>query len=146
MSNNYNTVPASVYESWPPANLIDPVRRTWLPAFAVAWQVSSTVLLAGRFYLRARKQAGSFGLDDLMIFFAWLFSIGLTTGEYHSAAFYGLDRHTWDLQPSMYTGIALVSRLRFDEPRRALIVNILLTPFLDRLDFSGHVYHQHRQY
>lgn len=125
MGNTYNSESAlEVYLSWPPANYINPVRRTWLPAFAVAWQALSTLLLAGRFYLRARRQAGSFGLDDAMIFFGWLFSIGLTTGAYLGSDRYGLDRHTWDLQPTMYAGLALVSAflhlplLLADFPRR----------------------------
>lgn len=109
MGNNYNAIPASVYASWPAINYVNPVRRTWLPAFCVTWQVASTLLLSGRFYLRARKQAGSFGLDDAMIFLGWLFSLVLTAATYLSAESYGLDRHTWDMQPSMYRGVALVS-------------------------------------
>lgn len=75
----------------------------------MSWQVASTLLLSGRFYLRARRLAGSFGLDDLLIFFGWLFSVGLTAGTYLCAERYGLDRHIWDLQPAMYTGLGLVS-------------------------------------
>lgn len=110
MGNTYNSESAlEAFLSWPPANYINPVRRTWLPAFAIAWQALSTLLLAGRFYLRARKQAGSFGLDDLLIFFGWLFSVGVTTGVCFGSMRYGLDRHTWDLHITMYAGLALVS-------------------------------------
>lgn len=102
-----------------------------MPAFCMIWQVVSTLLVSGRFYLRARKRAGTFGLDDVMIFFGWLFSIGLTTGTYLSAKYYGLDRHTWDLQPSMYTGVALVSI-----PICQACINDHVADFVPRLDGS----------
>lgn len=108
MPGNFHEVPQSVVEAWPDPNYIDPVRRGWMPAFAMTWQIASTLLVAGRFYLRARKQAGSFGLDDLMIFIGWLFSIGFTITAWIGTEKYDLDRHTWDVHPPLYVGAALV--------------------------------------
>jgi hypothetical protein len=59
-------------QNWPAPNYIDPERRTWLPAFAMAWQIASTVLVWGRLYLRSRKLAGPFGLDDAFMLSAWV--------------------------------------------------------------------------
>lgn len=72
MPGNIHTVPASVIESWPKPNYVDPIRRTWLPAFSLTFMTFTTILIAGRFWLRLRKQAGSFGLDDAFIFAAWV--------------------------------------------------------------------------
>lgn len=57
---------------WPTPNYVDPVRRTWLPAFMLVWLLAATMLLGGRFYLRARKLAGGFGFDDLLIGLGWV--------------------------------------------------------------------------
>lgn len=139
MPGNFHEVPESVVESWPKPNFTDPVRREWMPAFAITWQVGSTLLVAGRFYLRARRQAGSFGLDDLMIFIGWLFSIGFTTVACIGAGRYDLDRHTWDVHPSLYVGAALVSPRSTD----CFFQKILLTIVTDRLDRPSPLHLQH---
>ena len=43
-----------------------------MPEFATVLPVVSTILIAGRFWLRATKQAGGFGLDDLFIGIGWV--------------------------------------------------------------------------
>ncbi|EME42364.1 hypothetical protein DOTSEDRAFT_133091, partial [Dothistroma septosporum NZE10] len=107
MPGNLHVVPEAILVSWPKANFVDPVRRGWMPAFAMTWQAVATILLAARFYLRARRQAGEFGLDDLMIFIGWFFSIGFTTTAWIGTERYDLDRHTWDVHPQLYVGTAL---------------------------------------
>lgn len=94
MPGNFNDIPPKVIASWPKPNYIDPVRRSWLPAFSCALLGVSTVLIAGRFYLRARKEAGDFGLDDLFIGIGWVVSIGFTTEAVINATQNGLDVHT----------------------------------------------------
>lgn len=69
---NINEIPPSVLAGWPEPNLIDPVRREWMPAFAMSWQVASTLLVFGRFYLRIRRISGPFGLDDIFMLVAWV--------------------------------------------------------------------------
>jgi hypothetical protein len=64
--------PLGELPAWPKPNYIDPVRRTWLPTFMIIWLAASTIMLAGRFYLRARKLAGGLGLDDIFIALAWV--------------------------------------------------------------------------
>lgn len=110
MPGNFHEVPKSIQASWPEANFVDPVRRGWMPAFAMTWQVAATVLLAARLYLRARKQAGEFGLDDLMISVGWFFSLGFTTTAWIGTERYDLDRHTWDVHPPLYVGAAQVRK------------------------------------
>jgi hypothetical protein len=72
MPGNFANVPPSVVATWPAPNYIDPVERTWMPALAGTLVGVSTVLISGRFYLRARSLAGSFGYDDLFIFVSLL--------------------------------------------------------------------------
>lgn len=108
MPGNFHAVPESVIESWPTPNYVDPVRRSWLPAFACVFLGVSTILVTGRFYLRANNKAGAFGLDDLLIAVAWLFSVGLSTVACIDSEWYGLDVHTWDVRIEWYSGAALM--------------------------------------
>lgn len=66
------TIDPSVFATWPAPNYINPVTRTWMPGFLLVWQIAATIMVAGRFYLRARKLAGTFGYDDLLICFGWV--------------------------------------------------------------------------
>lgn len=72
MPGNFHEVPEYIRDHWPAPNYVDPVRRTWMPEFASILPAVSTVLIAGRFWLRATKQAGGFGLDDLFIGLGWV--------------------------------------------------------------------------
>lgn len=107
MPGNFHEIPYSVIKTWPKPNYIDPVRRSWMPAFSCTLLGVSTLLVAGRFYLRARREAGDFGLDDLFIGIAWLFSVGLSTEAIIDADWYGIDVHTWDVRFDQYVGAAL---------------------------------------
>jgi hypothetical protein len=69
---NIQQIPQSVLEDWPAPNYENPVRRTWMPAFAIIWQVASTMLVWLRFYLRMRCLAGPFGYDDAFMLVAWV--------------------------------------------------------------------------
>ena len=69
---NIQEIPPEVLASWPKPNYVDPVRRDWMPAFALCWQIASTILVWGRFYLRVRKLAGPFGYDDAFMLVAWV--------------------------------------------------------------------------
>ncbi|GAB7366365.1 hypothetical protein MBLNU230_g8164t1 [Neophaeotheca triangularis] len=111
MGGNFADVPLSVWASWPEPNYADPERRTWMPAFSLVWQIVSTLLVFGRFFLRARKLAGPFGLDDLFIFVAWLLSVGLTTTAWVNTIHHGVDRHTWDVRPDLFPPAALTAWL-----------------------------------
>lgn len=71
-ANFFAVTPADIAK-WPPGQYVNPPdQRNWLPAFAISWQVVSTILAMGRFYLRARRQAGPFGFDDSLIFVGWV--------------------------------------------------------------------------
>jgi hypothetical protein len=69
---NIQEIPPEVLKSWPTPNYVDPVRRDWMPAFALVWQIASTILVWGRFYLRVRRLAGPFGYDDAFMLIAWV--------------------------------------------------------------------------
>ncbi|CAK3965534.1 Hypothetical predicted protein [Lecanosticta acicola] len=107
LNANVASIPPEVVASWPTPNYTDPVRRTWMPAFILVWQITSTVLVGGRFYLRGRRKAGSFGWDDLLIAIAWALSVAESVCIWIDTEKYGLDRHGWDIQPKWLAAIAL---------------------------------------
>jgi hypothetical protein len=67
MSGNLHRVDPSVYLTWPTPNYIDPVRRSWMPEYAVTLQAASSIAVILRLWLRATKKAGPLGLDDVGI-------------------------------------------------------------------------------
>jgi len=82
MPGNFHEIPEYVLDTWPKPNYVDPVRRPWLPAFAMIFPAVSTILISGRFWLRATRQAGGFGIDDVFISIGWVRS--LTTRKAHA--------------------------------------------------------------
>ncbi len=66
-----------------------------MPAFSCTLLGIATVLITGRFYLRARREAGDFGLDDLLLFIGWAVSVAFTAEAVIDSEWYGMDRHTW---------------------------------------------------
>lgn len=95
MPGNFHSVPKSVLKTWPKPNYVDPVSRDYMPPVAYTLTAVGTVLLANRFFLRARKDAAGFGWDDFFIFVGWLFSVGLTATAVIDTTWYGLNVHTW---------------------------------------------------
>jgi hypothetical protein len=67
MSGNLHRPDPSVYLSWPTPNYVNPVRRSWMPAYACTLLAASTLVVVLRLWLRATKQAGPFGLDDVCV-------------------------------------------------------------------------------
>jgi len=87
-------IPLSVVALWPPENDVNPERRTWLAPYTVVLAVITTFLLAARFWARYTRQAGSFGLDDVLIGAAWIFS-----SLFSAAVIYGTSEiHTPDFR------------------------------------------------
>ncbi|KAK5010914.1 hypothetical protein LTR28_006946 [Elasticomyces elasticus] len=72
MPGNIHDVPIAVIESWPAPNYVNPVRRNWMPAYAITLQVVTTILVSARFWSRLKRQAGGFGTDDSFILLAWV--------------------------------------------------------------------------
>ena len=129
MPGNFHEIPPEVLANWPKPDYIDPVRREWLPALACTLLGLSTILVAGRFYLRLRREAGDFGLDDLFIGLGWLFSVGLSTDAIIDADWYGVDVHTWDVRMNQYVGAALIgwiSQVLFLSSTSATKTSVLL--------------------
>ncbi|KAK6441144.1 hypothetical protein LTR95_002641 [Oleoguttula sp. CCFEE 5521] len=102
MPGNLPPLTPSIIASFPTPNYVDPVRRRWMPALAGTLQAFSTLFVLTRLWLRARKQAGSLGLDDALIGFAWLGSIALTTLTLLETQHWGADRHVWDVPPQLW--------------------------------------------
>ncbi|KAM0713205.1 hypothetical protein Q7P35_000657 [Cladosporium inversicolor] len=125
MSGNLHRPDPSVYLSWPTPNYIDPVRRSWMPAYAGTLQAASSLAVILRLYLRARKQAGPLGLDDVCTFYVttnptqltstkalllpgWLGSIAFTVFTLLSTERYGSGTHTWDVPMTKFVPLAMM--------------------------------------
>jgi hypothetical protein len=67
MPGNIPLPPPSVVAFWPNPNYIDPVRRAWLPPYAIALQSATSFLVILRLVLRYSKHGGGLGLDDVRI-------------------------------------------------------------------------------
>lgn len=94
MPGNFHDVPKSVKEQWPTPHYEHPrVKRDWLPILSCTLLGFSTVLVAGRLFLRARKVAGVLGVDDFFIAFGWLVSVGFSTVAVIDSEWYGLNVH-----------------------------------------------------
>lgn len=97
----------SVISSWPAPNYVDPVRRPWMPAYAITWQVASTLLVVARYWLRITKRAGPLGLDDAFLLPGFVFGLMFTVLSCVLTVQYGADRHTWDTHPDDFEYLAL---------------------------------------
>jgi len=109
MPGIFATITLDDLEHWPHANYIDPVERTWLPGFAIFWAVLSTVLVCSRLVLKLQKRAGSFGLDDFLIFVGWAFATAFTSLACLTGWHLHVGRHVWDIpiplwEPNLYVG------------------------------------------
>jgi len=111
MPGNLQPIPESVLASWPTPNYDDPVRRTWMPAYAGILQALTTLLLGTRFWLRIRKQAGALGLDDALLVPAYLAATMFTVLVLLGTERYSMDRHIWDVLPVHFVNIAFVGWL-----------------------------------
>jgi len=67
MSGNLNRLDPAVFAAWPTPNYVDPVRKSYMPVYAGVLQGASSLIVLTRLYLRARNQAGPFGLDDVCV-------------------------------------------------------------------------------
>ena len=129
MPGNFNEISLEAFSSWPPPNYVDPERRTWLPAYTITFLAVSTLLLAGRLWLRARGQAGPLGLDDLFIFLGWAGSVLFSACAVIAAEVHGLDRHTWDVPPTHFDDAAFygwLAQIAFISSTTATKISVLL--------------------
>lgn len=53
------------FSSWPTPNYVDPVERTWMPAYSITLTVASSIPILIRLFLRFRNEGGGLGLDDV---------------------------------------------------------------------------------
>jgi hypothetical protein len=100
---------------WPEPNFVDPSRRTWMPIYASILYAMASLTLATRLGLRATKQAGGLGVDDvssialialaavtltiskLLLAVAWVALSGFTGLCILGSEKYMISRHMWDV-------------------------------------------------
>ena len=66
MSGNIINLASADVSSWPTPDYIDTVQRTWMLPLSGVLFAAATLIVAIRFYLRARGYAGNLGLDDVI--------------------------------------------------------------------------------
>jgi hypothetical protein len=102
--------PPSVLAGFPEANFVDPPQRTWLPYYAITLHVIASLMVFIRWLLRWRKKCGGFGIDDLLLFPAWLGATLIVAAGVYGTKHNLNTRHIWDVPPSDWDDAALVSR------------------------------------
>lgn len=120
MPGIFHTITLEELSQWPKPNYVDPVERSWLSPFAIAWTIVSTALVAARIVLRIQGRSGTFGWDDVFIIIGWVgcrrVGGGCDNHAHVSQAFavalapiacileweYDIGRHTWDVPPEHY--------------------------------------------
>lgn len=119
----------SVIASWPQPNYVDPVTRSWMPAYAITWQVAAALLVGVRFWLRLTRRAGGLGLDDAFLLPALLFAVMFTVLACVATSSFGADRHTWDTPLDEFEYLALsawLSEIAFLLTTSATKISVLL--------------------
>ena len=115
MPGNFHDIPKSVRAQWPTAHYANPsVKREWLPILSCTLLGFSTVLVGGRLFLRARKQAGVLGIDDLFITIGWIVSVGFSTIAVLDSEWYGLDVHVSEVRCVAHIGTSSLTNEAID--------------------------------
>lgn len=65
MPGNVHSPSPELVASWPRPNYVDPIRSTWMPAYAGILLAMSSLMVLTRLCLRAKHYAGGLGLDDV---------------------------------------------------------------------------------
>jgi len=77
-------------------------RRTWMPAYALTIQITTTLLLGIRLVTRFQRTGGKLGLDDLCITIGWAIATANIALIILFSYKYGLDRHISDVPPNLW--------------------------------------------
>jgi hypothetical protein len=128
IANIYFPTAAEV-AAWPKPNYDDPVRRIWIIPYMIVFQLVAVTCVIARLYVRLRLRKDTAGIDDVFLilalvsmptkmqqrglFLPWtqIFTLALTACGCLDLLKYGIDRHTWDVRPSVYPQAAMVSTL-----------------------------------
>lgn len=101
-------IPLKVYASWPAPNYVNPVTRgNELLITNIIFITLVTFSIVIRIISRL-KQARP-GIDDVFIFIAYLFTIGLTIVVIMANSSYGWDRHIWDVPLTKVEGASILA-------------------------------------
>ncbi|KAI0013882.1 integral membrane protein [Xylariaceae sp. FL0662B] len=109
--------PASVLNSWPTPNYVDPETRG--PAAKIAGTLfasTATIILAIRLYARKWLTRG-FGLDDVLILLAYVPSTAFVITGLIAEDRFQWNRHTWDVRHDLFISglqLALADMILFD--------------------------------
>ncbi|PPJ54996.1 hypothetical protein CBER1_05626 [Cercospora berteroae] len=106
--NIINLTPADIAK-WPTPNYDDAPRRHWMPPYAAILCAVATLMVATRLWVRSRKHAGGFGLDDVLLVCGWLGLVWFTALGITNSEVYLTSRHMWDIPMPTYENIALVT-------------------------------------
>lgn len=151
MSGMLDNIPPPIRAQWPELDDENPTRRDYMPAFAGVLVVATVLMVAARLFLRAKKRAGSLGLDDvredpstndskyLTVLQAILSAACIVAVAHSSLAIVGsiqcgLDRHLWDIHPNDYEDLAwLIWSTRITYTVSICLVKVSVMLFYRRL-------------
>ncbi|KAI7284066.1 hypothetical protein KC345_g2565 [Hortaea werneckii] len=111
MPGNLISITPEDIQAWPKPNYNDPVQRQWMPPYTITLCAASTIMLGMRLWLRATKKAGNLGLDDLLLFGAWVTVVLFTALCNLAALRYDIGRHLWDIPTQYFENIAEITWL-----------------------------------
>jgi hypothetical protein len=101
--------PLTVMLSWPPANYTDPTRRSKAVLITACILAPLTLLIVGaRTWARAVIQR-NFGIDDWIMVFAMIPTMGLAIIVCLATERFNFDRHIWDVLPTMYVDLRKIT-------------------------------------
>ncbi|KAF2665814.1 hypothetical protein BT63DRAFT_417339 [Microthyrium microscopicum] len=93
----FKPTPSDVLIHWPKPNYVNPVTRgPELLIVTATFLGISTIVVFCRLYARLVIRRW-LGLDDVLIFLAWMASVGVTSAVDYGFTHVGWDKHIWDL-------------------------------------------------
>ncbi|KAF1963328.1 hypothetical protein CC80DRAFT_587760 [Byssothecium circinans] len=111
MAGDFPNLDPTSISHWPKPNNVDPETRSWFLAFSVCLMVLTTIVFLLRISAQAKTRNAGLGLDDGLMFCAWVFAVLLTVACFIGTLEYGFDRHLWDVDSALYSRAALVQWL-----------------------------------
>lgn len=101
-------IPLKQYRDWPDANYENPVTRgNELLVVNIVFIILVTFSIVVRMYSRFTQSRP--GVDDILIFIAYIFTCGLCAVVIMANRDFGWDRHIWDVPMEMAQGASILA-------------------------------------
>ncbi|KAF2877873.1 hypothetical protein BDV95DRAFT_556214 [Massariosphaeria phaeospora] len=111
MGGDFPNLTLEILSQWPIRNALDPVTRSWFPAYGATLTIVATLVVAARIWSQFKRSTHGLGIDDAVAFAAWTFAVLFTTACLIGVLEFGFDRHLWDVSSTLHSRAALVEWL-----------------------------------